>query len=503
MNFGILLAVIIYEIVTIVGVGIFLSVRQRHVKKTSAGFALAGRGLSVSHVGVTLALTMLGSAHIWGTTENAYGMGSTAVWFGIACTVMMVVITQCTGPWIRRIGTPTVPDLFGKMYGKNTRLLVACVMAPMVFGCLCLETQAIAITFQALTGWPYTLGAIVGGVFGILYVLLAGMKEVSWLNMINCALMYVSMIIAFIALFFYLPQGWSGVQTELATMGNEWMGNIFGNSNLIVGFAIPSVLCCTLFQGISQMGLQTAIAAKDAKTVKKSLWLAGPLNGLFCIIPALMGMAALVLDSQGLLTPDGTSLGAMLSAPAMILQLLPPWIVTLLMASFLGALLSTFAMTALCPATIFAHDLYAGLYKPKASEKEKTLVMRIAIVVVGAVAIALSNFQPQVVPAINWVFTWAFPMFIMTVIGLFWKRSTVAAVITMFASWIANVAWTTFGLQAALGAEAFHGAYIAVIVSLVVGVCLTAALPGKPGYFKAQKANQLAPEEMPELEKAV
>ena len=368
MHLGILIAVIIYEIVTIVGVGIYLNIRDKKAAAANDSFALAGRGLSVSHVGVTLALTMLGSAHIWGTTQNAYAMGGIASWFGIACTVMMVVITQCTGRWIRRIGTPTVPDLFGQLYGPRTRILVACVMAPLVFGCLCLETQCIAVTFQALTGWSYTAGAIVGGIFGILYVLLAGMKEVSWLNMINAVLMYIGMIAAFIASFFYLPDNWREIESQVVGMGNGWMTSIFGNKDLIIGFAIPSVLCCTLFQGISQMGLQTCIAAKDAKTVRKSLYLAGPVNGLFCIIPALFGIAALVFDAAGLLSGDGSRLGAMLAAPVMIVQYFPKWIVWLIMASFLGALLSTFAMTSLCPATIFAQDLYAGLYKKNASE---------------------------------------------------------------------------------------------------------------------------------------
>ena len=81
-----------------------------------------------------------------------------------------------------------MPDLFGKLYGKKMRILCACVMGPLVFGCLCLETQCIAVTFVACTGWSYTVGAIVGGAFGILYVLLAGMKEVSWLNMINAGI---------------------------------------------------------------------------------------------------------------------------------------------------------------------------------------------------------------------------------------------------------------------------------------------------------------------------
>ena len=492
MHFGILFAVIIYEIVTIVGVGLYLSRKEKKQAKEAESFALAGRGLSTAHVGVTLALTMLGSAHIWGTTENAYSMGGIAIWFGIACTVMMVVITQCTGPWIRRIGVTTVPDLFGAFYGPKTRTLVACVMAPLVFGCLCLETQCIAVTFQALTGWSYTAGAIVGGIFGILYVLLAGMKEVSWLNMINAVIMYIGLIVTFVASFFYLPENWAEIEGAVVASGSGWMTSIFGNPDLIVGFAIPSILCCTLFQGISQMGLQTAIAARDAKTVKKSLWLAGPVNGLFCIIPALLGIAALVLDTAGILSGDGSRLGAMLAAPAMIVQYMPSWVVWLVMASFLGALLSTFAMTSLCPATIFAHDLYGGLYKPEATEKEKTRITRIVIVIVGVAAICLCNFQPHVVNTINWIFTWAFPMFVMCIISLFWKRSALAAVITMFCAWAGIIIWTTFGLQTALGATAVHGAYVSLGISVVVGLILTAALPGKPGFFKEQKQKAAA-----------
>ena len=45
-----------------------------------------------------------------------------------------------------------MPDLFGKLYGKKMRILCACVMEPLVFGCLCLETQCIAVTFVACTG---------------------------------------------------------------------------------------------------------------------------------------------------------------------------------------------------------------------------------------------------------------------------------------------------------------------------------------------------------------
>ncbi|MCR5665848.1 MAG: sodium:solute symporter family protein [Eubacterium sp.] len=489
MNWGVLAFVIIYELVTIIGVGMVIARKNKKSAEAEGGFALAGKGLPTAQVGVTLALTMLGSAHIWGTTENAYTFGSIAVWFGIACTVMMIVITQITGPWVRKIGTNTVPDLFGKLYGPKCRILIACVMAGCVFACLCLETQCIAVTFVACTGWPYQVGALVGGIFGLLYVLMAGMKEVSWLNMINAVFMYFALIVALIAMFVYLPgNGWDDVATNLTNQGNGWMLDIFGNKNMIIGFAIPSIFTCSMFQGVSQMGLQTCIAAKDVKSIKKSIWLAGPVNGLFCIIPALLGMAALAL---GFFEKAGNS--AMFMTPAMMEAILPHWVIALICASFLGALLSTFAMTSLCPATIFAYDLFGGILKPNATDKEKTRVMRIVIVIVGALAILLSTLQPQVVTTINWNFTWAVPMFISLIVGLCWKRNSKAFVITCVVSWIANVVWITCGLQEHLGMMNFHQAYLCSIISVVLALILPLVLPGtKPGYFRLSKEERKA-----------
>ena len=247
-------------------------------------------------------------------------------------------------------------------------------------------------------------------------------------------------------MFVCLPgNGWADVEQNINAMGNGWMLDIFGNKDLIISFAIPTIFCTSMFQGVSQMGLQTCIAAKDVKSVKKSIWLAGPVNGLFCIIPALLGIAALAL---GYLSKAGS---AMFMTPAMLLEVLPHWVVALICASFLGALLSTFAMTSLC------------------------------------------SFQPAVVTTINWIFTWGVPMFVMLVIGLCWKRNTKAAVITYIVSWIANVIWVTCGLMDKLEMTNFHQVYLCTIISVALGLILTAVLPGsKPGYFRLSKEEREA-----------
>ena len=477
MNIGILAAVLIYEVISIVGVGAFIAYRNKKKGGEEAGgFAFAGGGLPASLVGITLALTLLGSAHNWGTCQNAASMGVIAAWFGIACAVMMVVITQVTGPWIRRTGAKTVGEFLQHIFGKKSGIMISSVNAALGIAMTCLEVETIAITLSFLTGWDYVPCAIIGGILAMLYVLLAGMKEIAWLNLINAILMYAALIAVFVCLCFKLPGGWDAVQQTMeATPETSWMTSLFGNSALIISFAIPSALGASLFHGMAQTGFQPIATAKNNKEVKKSIWFAGPINGCFCIIPALIGVAAFSIIAY-------RNAGSMMMTPMMILDLLPKPVIVLLAAGFLGVDLSSFAVMALAPATLISHDMYT-LYKPNASEKTKTRMSRVLIIVIGILSILICNFQPAPVEMVNWIFAFGIPVFVMAVIGIWWKRSEKAAILTFVVTWIAVCIWSTFGLQAKLGMVNFHVNYLALIFSLVIGVIATAVLPGKKGLF--------------------
>lgn len=117
-----------------------------------------------------------------------------------------------------------------------------------------------------------------------------------------------------------------------------------------------------------------------------------------------------------------------------------------------------------------------------------TRVIRIAIVVIGAVAIALAAFLPPILGAINWLFAWVIPVFPVFVLGLWWRRNTRVALVTLIVSWIINCVWTFTPLPAAIGgifADLPNG-YIMIVVSFVIFVvgCLTAKC--EPGYFKVK-----------------
>ena len=481
MNIGILVAVLIYEVVIILGVGLWLAKREAAHAAEEGDFALAGRHLPLPVVAITLALTVLGTAHILGIFEIAWFLGASAVWFSISHVVLLVLVCLTTGLWVRRLGLTTVPEILKLLYGRTTRLLVSCTMAGVIFGILTIETQGIGIIVSSMTGWSIRNGAIVGGILGVFYVVLAGMKEVGWLNLVNAIVMYLGLILATIFIAFRLPGGDYSTVAEFYTAADTgYMLSIYGTPEIFFTFALGTTVAVVFSQSINQMLMQPCMSAQSEATVRKALWIAAPLNGMFGVFAVVIGLTAKTI-------PEFAELGPKVAATAMLVNYLPPWLAALLLASFLAAILSTFAMTALAPATIFTVDIYRNLFRPDATEKDMARVMRIAIIVLAAIAMTVAAFLPPILAAMNWLFSWLVPVFWVVLFGLFWKRSAPVAIATLIAAWIANSAWSFTGLPQALGVPELPNAYVTLVVTLAVGVIgnLLAGASAQPGYFSS------------------
>jgi SSS family solute:Na+ symporter len=433
MNTGILIAVLIYEVVLILGVGLWIARREANQPKNEGDFALAGRNLPVPVVAITLALTVLGTAHILGVFEMTWGVGASAVWFSIAHVILLVVVCLSTGVWVRRLGLTTVPEILEMLYGPATRLFVSCTMAGVIFGILTIETQGIGIILASMTGWEIKNGAIVGGMLGICYVVLAGMKEVGWLNLVNAVVMYIGLILAVIFVALALPgNDYSTIMEHYDTPEQVHKLSIYGTPGIFLTFSLGFVVSVVFSQSINQMGPKIATTS-------------------------------------------------------MLIGLLPGWLSALLLASFLAAILSTFAMTSLAPATIVTVDIYKNLYRPNATEKELTLVMRVLIITLACIAMAVAAFLPPILAAMNWLFSWLVPIFWVVLFGLFWKRNTKVALATLICAWIANSAWSFTSISSVIGWPADINPYVTLLVTLTVGIIGNLVMKGEPGFFKSEE----------------
>ncbi len=486
MKFGILAIVLIYEILVIFGVGAILSKKRN--KEEEGGFALGGRNMGVLVMAPTIALTVLGTAHILGVFEMTYGMGAIAYWFSLAHVILIIVACFGTGLWVRRMGVTTVPEALKGMYGQKNSLAISCVMAGCIWGILTLETQGVGIVIASMTGWGIAQAAILGGILGIFYVVLAGMEEVGAVNVINAAVMYVGLIVATIFIALRLPGGnFDTVKAFYdADASQQFMTSIFGTPDLFITFAVAQIIAVVFCQGISQMLLQTCMSAKDEKTIRRSVWFAAPLNGLFGVFAVTLGLTARSI-------PEYAELGPKMAATSMIVDMLPAGISALLLAALLAAILSTFAMTSLTPATIFTMDIYKGLFNKNASEKDVTRMIRIMVVLLGAIAIGVSAYLPPIIGAINWLFAWMVPVFWLFVTGLFWKRSHGVASATLAITWVANMIWTFTSLPASIGGlvGSLPNGYITLVVSLLVIIIGNLTTKGEPGYFKVHEYKEV------------
>lgn len=481
MNTGIVIAVLIYEVVLILGVGLWLANREAMQPKHDGDFALAGRNLPVPVVAITLALTVLGTAHILGVFEMAFIFGAPAVWFSIAHVILLVAVCLSTGLWVRRLGLTTVPEILDMLYGRETRLFVSCTMAGVIFGILTIEAQGIGIIISSMTGWSISNGAIVGAILGVFYVVLAGMKEVGWLNLFNAVVMYIGLILATLFIALKLPGGdYSTIMDHYNNSGASHMLSIYGTPQIFFTFSLGFVVSVVFSQSINQMLMQPCMSAADEKTIRKALWFAAPINGIFGVFAVVIGLTAAAI-------PQFAVLGPKVAATTMLIEYLPVWLAAILLASFLAAILSTFAMTSLAPSTIVTVDIYKNLYRPDASEAELTMVMRILIVVLAAIATSVAAFLPPILAAMNWLFSWLVPVFWVVLFGLFWKRNTTVALTTLIAAWIANSVWSFTSISQALDLPGDINPYVTLLVTLLFGVIGNLFAGGKPGFFKSEE----------------
>lgn len=478
---GILLAVVVYLVVIIAACTYYIKVQERKHDIKKDNFALGGRSLSTWVVGITIALTGLGAIHVFGLMEMGFIMGYMSAWFIIGQGILMVVVCLYTGPMVRKYDCSSMAELVSYVFGEKMRLLVGCATCGVIWGFMTLEAQGLGIVFNAFTGYSIGLGIFVGAVISVLYVFFAGVKEIGYVNVVNTVLMYIGVIVGIILLGMALPGGsWNSVNQFYLNGPDSWMLSVVGIPKVALVFGGTLAIAVIFSQSMNQNLLHTCASAKSPWTIRKSVWIVVLINCSFGAFTIAMGMAAKSI-------PELAALGPKLGATKMLMETLPTWSLILLVASFVAAIVSSYAMVALGIATIFTKDVYVPRYKPNASEKEQVFLIRVLIVVLAISAAAVGTFLPNILAALGWISSFLAPIFFLFLYGLYWKRSESAVAITVLVAWAVNFLWTFTSLPHALGLPGDINAIVTIIIAIVLGGILTAIMPGKPSFMKSYK----------------
>ncbi|MCD8331996.1 MAG: sodium:solute symporter family protein [Oscillospiraceae bacterium] len=472
MNWFVTIGGLAYNLVIIaICTGIIVSRRKKRLNQEE-DFLMGGKQMGWFACAASIALTSLGGGHINGLTAQSWSTGVSTIFYCIGHGFFFLFALRFCAIWYRRMGCSTINEVFGRMFHPALIPILAGMGVGYCWMVLCIEAQGMGTVISAMTGIPNLWACVIGIVIGILYVYIAGIEEVGLVNSINAVLMYVFGIIVLIFIGYNsIIGGWQPINDTLLA-NNEELVHALANPTLLKGYVIGTLLVTAFGMNFIQPNIQAAAAVPNVKVLRKACTACIPMNVLFGVIVISLGLASKALVNMNMLeASDGAS-----GVVYLILNYMPSWLQVCVIGMFLAAMLSTVAMEALALATMLNRNIlcYFPRFKNMTPKREAKL-SRTWIIIGGlTAAIAAVTIQAQTNSALTWGFSWFVPLFFMFLIGMFWKRSRVGALITLIVCWAFNILLTFTPLASVFGLEGNNYAIFMIVLSVVLGVVTTA-----------------------------
>ena len=441
-----LIAIVAYMAVVII-IGIVFAKRAN--KDTEAYF-LGGRTLGpwvsafsaeASDMSGWLLMGLPGLAY-WSGLADA---GWTAIGLAIGTYLNWLIVSKRLRRYSVATDSITIPDFFSRRFHENKRVLmtIASVMiivffTPYAGSCL----MACGKLFSQLFGADYNTMVIVAALFVLTYTFLGGFLAESTSDFMQAVVMITALVLvvvlgvvaagginAVIENAQKIP-GFLSLLTSASPTGEAANGvALFGDASKYSGLAVASAMAWGLgYFGMPQvllrfMGIRSEHELTRSRRIA-TIWVV-----ISLATAVLIGIIGRVLFSDAYLVyGSGNTENIFI---LMSTEMLPPLLAGLVSAGILAAAISSSDSYLLISASAVSKNVWQGLIRKNASDKETMWVSRIVLVLITIFAIFVATGKNKVIFSIV-DFAWAGfgatfgPLMIFS---LFWKRTTYAGAI--------------------------------------------------------------------------
>jgi SSS family solute:Na+ symporter len=425
----------------IMGVGLWVSRKQKGAQTDSSDYFLAGKGLSWWAVGASLIASNISAEQFIGMSGSGFviGMGIASYEFMAAATLILVAVFFL--PVFLKKGIYTMPQFLEMRYNKTVKYIMA-VFWLLVFvfinlssilylGGLTIKNVLLGgsdLLIGGLTVNPLVAGIVVLALFSVAYSLYGGLRAVALTDVIQVVfLLGGGLLTTYMALKALSPdQGfWGGfiALTEkvpekfdlILDKNHPNYADLPGWSVLLGGMWIANLY----YWGFNQYIIQRALAAKSITEARNGLLFAGFLKILLPLVVVVPGIVAFALQAP-ISKPDE-------AYPWLLNQFIPTGVKGLAFAALVAAVISSLASMMNSISTIFTLDLYKSLIRSDADEKTLVRTGRMAALMSILIAIPVAFSLQQLDQAFQ--FIQEFTGFIspgalaIFILGIFWKKA--------------------------------------------------------------------------------
>ena len=446
----ILIAMVVYMAV-VIGIGVVFAKRAN---ANSENYFLGGRSLGPWVTAMSAEASDMSGWLLMGLPGVAYWCGlADAAWTAIGLAIgtylnWLIVSKRLRRYSVRANNAITLPEFFSNRYHEKKKVIMTIAAAFIlifftVYASSCLVTCG--KLFSRLFNAPYIAMMILGAVFVLIYTMLGGFLAESASDFMQAIVMIIALVV-------------------IVTVGTTAAGGltaVLDNARSIPGFldffgiATPTVengvqavaagkpvfgeagsygfitILSTLAWGLGYFGMPHVLlrfmAIRSEGELTRSRRIATVWVVISLAVATFIGIVGRALYPTALGTAsDAESVFILLST-----NLLPALLAGFIMAGILAATISSSDSYLLIAASAFAKNIYQGLFKKDASEKQIMTVSRLTLLVIAIIAIVIALDENSVIFTIV-SFAWAgfgATFGPLVLFSLFWKRTNRAGAI--------------------------------------------------------------------------
>ena len=439
---------IFVAMVSYMAIVIFIGIAfARRANQNSDSYFLGGRTLGpwvtamsaeASDMSGWLLMGLPGVAYWCGVADAAW----TAIGLALGTYINWLIVSKRLRRYSVRVNAITLPEYFSNRFHEKSKIVMSiAAVFILIFFTVYASSCFVACgkLFSTLFGLPYVPMMLVGAAFVLLYTLLGGFLAESASDFMQALVMIAALSIIAVAgtaaaggLDAVLDNARSipgffsffGIASPVTADGVQQVDAagqpLFGPAGEYGLLSIVSMLAWGLgYFGMPQVLLRFMAIRKEGELTRSrriaTVWVLISLS-----VAVFIGLMGRALFPTGLLTSSSAENVFILLST----NLLPPLFAGFVMAGILAATISSSDSYLLIASSALAKNLYQGVVRKQAGDREVLVLTRITLLVIAAVAMCIALDENSIIFTIV-SFAWAGfgatfgPLMLFS---LFWKR---------------------------------------------------------------------------------
>ncbi len=485
-------------ILVVIGIGVFFAKRSN---KNSENFFIGGRSLGPWVAAMSAEASDMSGWLLMGLPGVAYWCGlADAFWtaFGLALGTYLnwLIVSKRLRKYSHVAGNAiTIPDFFSNRFKENKKIIMT-ISSLFILIFFAVYAGSCFVTcgklFSSMFGADYQLMMLIGALIVITYTFLGGFLAESVSDFMQAILMVFALVA--VVIFGVVNAGGIGqviqnikdipgfleffniAQPQVAADGVQ---KIVGGSPLFdksTGYSLLSVLSACAW-GLGYFGMPQVLLRFFAIRKSSELTRSRRIATVWCVV-SLAAAVFIGLIGRSLFPTEATLLtksGAENVFVYMSQMFFHPLFAGLVMAGILAATISSSDSYLLIASSAISKNLYQGVFKKNATDKQVMRVSRITLLIVALIGVIIALDENSVIFGIV-SFAWAGfgatfgPLMLFS---LFWKRiNRAGAIAGMLAGGISVFVWKLV-LNPLGGAFAIYELLPAFIISCIAIVVVS------------------------------